>query len=496
MSDSDTSSAEARREKRKKERKREKKERKKAKKAKLYEVAGYTNDNNPFGDSDLGRKFVWKKKPPSTRQRTDEESLEEIEKVRRRRQLREREVAEREEQRSEEFRRKEAESFEEVAKNLDKFHKEQIRTRCKLRVLEHRARAVDVLAQNLLLLADDDAARRRRAAEDHLPVDDDESAEKKTLPLQTRAPSAILGAASAAELTEALEGARDFLAIGDSASYWREVAVACEVRLLPKPRVHADAVELVEQSFHGSVEDIERQLRDDVQRRPDDGPRDVEYWNFVEGVGRRALADARLDAMHRDLLSRCRDVTTEEPKPTKKKDQPPPFSAQSNKPTSATAPVETAAEAMVRRERERGMESDEELFATEVPTTEAPTTALSEPRKPRYLNKIKTGFEWNKYNQTHYSTDEPPPRTVQGYKFNIFYPDLLDPSKPPSYVLQKTETQDHVVIRFKAGPPYEDLAFRIVNQEWDVAPRKGFRCVFERGILQLHFNFKKWRYRR
>mgnify|MGYP001057617689 CR=1 FL=1 len=49
--------------------------------------------------------------------------------------------------------------------------------------------------------------------------------------------------------------------------------------------------------------------------------------------------------------------------------------------------------------------------------------------KPRYFNRVKTGFEWNKYNQTHYDKENPPPKTVQGYKFNIFYPDLIDPTK-------------------------------------------------------------------
>ena len=29
------------------------------------------------------------------------------------------------------------------------------------------------------------------------------------------------------------------------------------------------------------------------------------------------------------------------------------------------------------------------------------------------------GFEWNKYNQTHYDIDNPPPKIVQGYKFNV-----------------------------------------------------------------------------
>ena len=48
------------------------------------------------------------------------------------------------------------------------------------------------------------------------------------------------------------------------------------------------------------------------------------------------------------------------------------------------------------------------------------------PRKPKYFNRVHTGYEWNKYNQTHYDHDNPPPKVVQGYKFNIFYPDLID----------------------------------------------------------------------
>eukprot|EP00798_Chlamydomonas_sp_ICE-L_P032163 gene32163-16697_t len=30
------------------------------------------------------------------------------------------------------------------------------------------------------------------------------------------------------------------------------------------------------------------------------------------------------------------------------------------------------------------------------------------PRKPKYFNRVHTGYEWNKYNQTHYDSDNPP----------------------------------------------------------------------------------------
>lgn len=118
------------------------------------------------------------------------------------------------------------------------------------------------------------------------------------------------------------------------------------------------------------------------------------------------------------------------------------------------------------------------------------------PRKPRYFNRIKTGYDWNRYNQAHYDRDNPPPKTVQGYKFNIFFPDLLDRTKTPSFHLEPADTDDYVLIRFHGGPPYEDIAFKIVNREWDRGKKSGFRSTFDRGILQLYFNFRRYRYRK
>lgn len=106
------------------------------------------------------------------------------------------------------------------------------------------------------------------------------------------------------------------------------------------------------------------------------------------------------------------------------------------------------------------------------------------------------GYEWNRVNQAHYDLETPPPKQVLGYKFNIFYPNMICKDKPPTYELVATDNPEFCVIRFMAGPPYEDLAFKIVNREWDYSDRKGFKCVFDRGILHLHFNFKIARYRR
>ncbi|GIL76926.1 hypothetical protein Vretimale_8609 [Volvox reticuliferus] len=121
------------------------------------------------------------------------------------------------------------------------------------------------------------------------------------------------------------------------------------------------------------------------------------------------------------------------------------------------------------------------------------------PRKPKYFNRVHTGYEWNKYNQTHYDSDNPPPKVVQGYKFNIMYFDLIDKTKAPTYRVApdpvSTDNSTCIII-FSAGPPYEDIAFRIVNKEWEYSHKRGFKCTFDRGILHVYFNFKRTRYRR
>ena len=172
-----------------------------------------------------------------------------------------------------------------------------------------------------------------------------------------------------------------------------------------------------------------------------------------------------------------------------------------------------ATTALYEREVARGVQENEEIFAGEedVQSSTKPQWAGKyRPRKPRYFNRVQMGYEWNKYNQTHYDHDNPPPKVVQGYKFNIFYPDLIDRTKAPTYRIERENgrrrgqsfapagEEDTCLIRFISGPPYEDLAFRIVDKEWDYSAKRerGFRSSFDKGILQLHFQFKKVYYRK
>ncbi|PWY73800.1 hypothetical protein BO94DRAFT_559790 [Aspergillus sclerotioniger CBS 115572] len=172
-----------------------------------------------------------------------------------------------------------------------------------------------------------------------------------------------------------------------------------------------------------------------------------------------------------------------------------------------------ATKALYERELAKGVNENEEIFTGEesVSTGSQPQWASKyRPRKPRYFNRVQMGYEWNKYNQTHYDHDNPPPKVVQGYKFNIFYPDLIDEAKAPTYRIEREHgrkrgqsfaaagEEDTCLIRFMAGPPYEDIAFRIVDKEWDYSAKRerGFKSTFDKGILQLHFQFKRIYYRK
>ncbi|CAF4879244.1 unnamed protein product [Rotaria sp. Silwood1] len=149
--------------------------------------------------------------------------------------------------------------------------------------------------------------------------------------------------------------------------------------------------------------------------------------------------------------------------------------------------------------RKIGSLTDDDLIVNEVISTDIQPlwSDKYKPRKPRFFNKVHTGYVWNSYNKKHYDIDNPPPKIIQGYKFNIFYPDLIDKNQQPSYSLTICENnRNFSILKFHAGPPYENIAFKIVNEEWDKSCKHGFQCLFQNGILRLWFKFRKYKYRR
>lgn len=123
-------------------------------------------------------------------------------------------------------------------------------------------------------------------------------------------------------------------------------------------------------------------------------------------------------------------------------------------------------------EKYKRMEEDEEEFNDEVACE---TEGRFRDRKPVYLNRVRITREANRYGSVHrYTEENPAPRTIQGYKFNIFYPDLFDKQKTPQYYLSNAEDPNYCIICFKAGPPYKDIAFKLMKKEWEFTEKSGF----------------------
>jgi len=146
-------------------------------------------------------------------------------------------------------------------------------------------------------------------------------------------------------------------------------------------------------------------------------------------------------------------------------------------------------------ERERPREVDEEEFDGEFPIPLQIDLDYT-PIKPLYFNTVKKIFFWNPYNRHHYNEDNPPPKQIQGYKFNIFLTRLENKKESPHFYLEPCVDPDYEILRFRCGKPYSDIAFKIVKRDWQKTRKFGYKSCFANGVLQLWFNFKVFRWRR
>lgn len=473
-------------------------------------MLGYTNESNPFLDSNLLQPFVWGKKmekdqyeKPIKGDNNEENKqlklMSEIEKVRKRRLDRENELEEIERLRTEEQRLRESAQYEGWQRKEEDFHLEQTRERSKIRLVENRERPIDLLAKGILVVE----AAERGGEKDAclLQLEDD-----------LRDPVDVVADLSGrrGDLSELAAGIDSYLELdksrgGTYAQYWRalQIVTAAALRADVQPDPHhssvaQDVADLLKGKSQRELEDLRRDIEQNLRER---SATDLEYWELMhrEVCAQTAKAEAR--AVHRDLLRRQIELlsaTQSESRSRLVADKRQRLASSNAAPTSAETAflaMQRDASAAAAADVEASMDAGDEVHL------QAATYSWQDkyrPRKPRYFNRVKTGWDWNKYNQTHYDFDNPPPKVVQGYKFTLFYPDLIDPSKTPRYFVEPCQDGggEFVIVRFSAGPPYEDVAFKVVNREWDTNRRSGFLSVFERGVLQLHFNFKRAFYRR
>jgi hypothetical protein len=263
--------------------------------------------------------------------------------------------------------------------------------------------------------------------------------------------------------------------------------------------VTSDIQKLLEGKSHSELED----LQSDIEKSIKEGKSaDVEYWEVMQQEVKVQLARAYVNDTHITLLQKQLEMLSQlrvEARDRRLKDAL--LNPKGKSADEERAEMEMAEAVKALDEEDKPLGNKEEKMQNQdevlLPGATYWWQDKYRPRKPRYLNRVKTGWDWNKYNSTHYDYDNPPPKVIQGYKFTLFYPDLIDKTKTPQYIVEPcADGNDFVIIRFHAGPPYEDVAFKIINKQWDVHKKSGFRCIFERGVLQVHFNFMRSFYRR
>lgn len=562
----------------------EKKSKKKQKVDEEKNLFGFTNESNPYGDANLTKAFVWKKKylkeakegkikKELTKHELREKQLSlrlEIEKVKERKAAREVELEQMEEMRLQVERDAMREQLAGWEEKEEQFHMKQAKERSKIRIKEGREKAIDILAKNLYYIEGEEIP-------DGGTID---------LDVELTEPHQIFSGLGSRELEELRRDIKIYLDMNQNKTkteYWSALLVLCDDEVSKAQhrdkRVGSYGInqafqEDVKGFFEGKNERQLEQLQEKITGKLEGtGHVDVAYWEALLKMLPMYKAKAYLRDFHAALLKKRLKQLKEQQKHEQRvessededeNDWEPELLPASSKPSHqlgmspdlcdtdsdgavdpdedravllrhrAVVAKQKGAEQAVRKEKaisqegqdaedaasvraagmnrfllsgdelfqkesSKPMEDDEEVMADELST---PTQTYwwhdkYRPRKPRFFNRVKTGFDWNKYNQTHYDKENPPPKIVQGYKFNVFYPDLIDPTKPPKYVIQDSEeSMDHCTIRFTAGPPYEDIAFKIVKKEWEFSHKHGFKCIFDKGVLHLYFNFKRYRYRR
>ena len=494
----------------------ERKQRKAEKKVeKLTKMFGYTNEDNPFGDSNLSKPFVWKKKEEkqgssSSHEREDQrlQRIEEIGKIRKRREDRENELAEMERLRDEEQRLRELASYGDWKKQEEDFLLEQIRVRSVIRILESRESCVDCFAKLLILSEALDVSNDR----------DDEETKKRLIgyDADAQSPVELVELLNQEELDQLYDDVDSYLTLENMkktswVAYWQEVKTIVNFERKRRSNessggIHSNVVEDVKKLMQNkNIRELDK-LQDDIDQSLRSGATgDRDYWERVK----REVKHQRALAFVSNTLQQLRDVYERDPRHLEAKEKREELlarqrlekedesKAQSTTVGSVALDDSQTAVMLLNMEKEKGFEDGESAFqCEELILAPSGWTDNIERKKPQYFNRVRTGYDWNKYNNAHYDRDNPPPRMIQGYRFTIFYPELADSTRTPKYFLEAADDKEYAIIRFHAGPPYEDVAFKILNKHWDRNPRSNFKCLFDRGILHLHFNFKRAFYKR
>ena len=289
--------------------------RKAGKKAeKVAKMLGYSNDINPFGDSNLLQPFVWgkkvsKDKSEGRKEEADTEAhrlklMNDIDKVRKRREERENELEEMERLRSEEQRLRESATYGDWQQKEEDFLLNQTRVRSKIRLTENRQQPIDSIAKNILLIESTAAMQETDALENTLA----------NLDVELRDPVTLVEGLDFAQLEQLAKDVEAYLQFevnkkGAYQHFWTSLKtiVSSERRKDNDSDriVHKSVTADVEKLFRGKNEDELNHIQQDIQKTISEGKRgDISYWEQMAQEVTLQRARASVAKTHKDLLKK------------------------------------------------------------------------------------------------------------------------------------------------------------------------------------------------
>ncbi|CAG2168881.1 unnamed protein product, partial [Oppiella nova] len=297
------------------------------------EYMGYTNADNPFGDANLHKTFVWHKKYDKMGlKNVSEEEIDrmnrqkmqmtkrELEKVKERRLEREREREMRDDEMSRMQREKEAEQFKEWEKQEDIFHLKQAKLRSKLRINENRAKPIDLLARYISAFGDD------------IGVDEESEKTEKTEEMATDLvePYLCLNGLRINDLEDLFEDIKVYMTLDSQKNleFWKDLQIIVEDELskLKKcqtqsaverreginPAVTQDVVQVFKDKTPAQLQALQKSIETKIHSN-EEGI-DIGYWESLLSRLKAHIARARLRELHELNLNKRLNRLREEQK--------------------------------------------------------------------------------------------------------------------------------------------------------------------------------------
>lgn len=452
-------------------------------------LIGYSDSENPFGDSELSQQFVWKKKE----QRDGFAGLEEHEKliynqdelakVRQSRLDRQFIRKVNDEEFSKVQKAKEEEYYAEWERKSTEMNKKQVWLRSKIRLENSNAKPIDWLAYFVATENIEEANECKQYM--HTPQQIIHSIENDKEELKN-----LLKDIKALHETE----------FGKYPKFWPNLIKLVNFKL--ETKYYNSDPQLIEKAkaiLSGkNIEEL-AQLRKTVQDRlkNSDRPTNVEYWEIIIHQCNFFISTKELDKIAQKVLHERKELL----KSIIETNECNKIADENGKLSSAHNP---ASNQLTFKEFEKidpvsakaiKLRDHEEEFTEEIDST----GSILGKKIPKYFNTVIYINDKSIHALSKLEEEEVPlPKIISGYKFNIYYPDLKDLKSTPKFkvVKDRTEPEEYDVLVFTAPDVYMPLKFRIKKGTWKTEYTHGYKCDYKDHVMHLWFRFFHLRYRK